>query len=58
MGREKERQMKAEEDWGKVARAKGYTCSVCSGDIPYGEREVFFETGMCGWHAHTAKKAD
>ncbi len=58
MGREKNEQMEREEVWSRLADGKGYNCAVCSGSIPYGERDVFFETGMCGSCAHQARKDD
>jgi hypothetical protein len=58
MGREKNDQMEREEAWGRLANAKGHKCAVCSCTIPYGEQEVFFETGMCGSCANAATKDD
>lgn len=58
MGREKNEQMERETAWDRLAQAKGHKCSVCGCLIPYGEQTVFFETGMCGYHAHTAEKDD
>ncbi len=44
--------------WEAVADAKGYRCQVCSQRIPYGEQDVFFDTGLCGYCDHVAKKDD
>jgi|GEM_PF-2619342 len=44
--------------WNHVARREGYACAVCGEIPPYGEREVHFETGLCGYHAYTLKKDD
>ena len=51
MGREKEAAIEREDNWMMKARSEGLRCSVCSSAIPYDERQVFFETQMCGWCA-------
>ena len=48
MGREKEAQIRAEDNWMAKANAEGYACSMCGVTIPYCDREVYFSTGMCG----------
>ena len=52
MGREKEAIIERQDHWMMKARSEGLRCSVCSSTIPYDERDVFFETQMCGWCAH------
>lgn len=44
--------------WEHVAQEKGYHCARCGSIPPYGEREVFFERGLCGWCAHMMDKDD
>lgn len=44
--------------WDHVARSEGHRCYVCNSIPPYGERDVYFETGLCGWHAHMLNKDD
>ncbi len=47
-----------EADWDRVARSQGHRCYVCNQIPPYGERDVYFETGLCGLDAHTLNKDD
>lgn len=47
-----------EEAWRHVAQRESYECAVCGEIPPYGEREIYFKTGLCGFHAHTAAKKD
>lgn len=47
-----------EENWNKLAAAKGYRCERCNALIPFGEREVYFETKLCGYCAHMLQKDD
>ena len=58
MGQAKEAAIVADEDWESLAEAKGWVCSVCSSVPPKSERDIFFNTGICGWCAHTASKDD
>lgn len=55
MGREKERQIKAEDNWQQHSGAK---CAVCGSTVPLSEKDTYFETGMCGWCRHMAEKDD
>lgn len=48
----------ASERWDRLARGKGYKCSLCSQTIPYGEQDVFFERGLCGFCAYMADRDD
>jgi len=58
MGREKERQLQAEDDWKAKARAEGHTCGACGVVIEYDDREIYFDTGFCGRCNHTLNKDD
>ena len=58
MGREKARLEETEEAWNRKAKAESIKCSVCSQHIIHGEREIYFETNMCGYCAHQAQKND
>ena len=44
--------------WAHVADSKGYRCLVCGERPSYDEREVYFETKLCSYHAYTASKDD
>lgn len=58
MGRDKDAQEEAASRWTTAAEINGYRCDVC-GSIPsHEEREVYFDTGMCGYCAHQAQKDD
>ena len=48
MGREKSRIEETEEAWDRKAQAESIRCNVCSQNIIHSEREIYFETGMCG----------
>jgi hypothetical protein len=41
-----------EERWHHVAVKKGFRCLLCGEYPSYDEREIYFETGMCGGHGH------
>ncbi len=58
MGQEKREIEEREEAWNRKAAAEELRCSVCSQRIPYGDREIFFSTSMCGYCAHQAEKDD
>lgn len=58
MGREKAKMEETEAAWNRKAQAEGLRCSVCSQHIIHSERELFFETGMCGYCHHQANKED
>jgi len=58
MGTEKDRIIEAEEGWIAKCNAKGWHCSICGAPPPLSEREIFFETGMCGHCAHVMEKDD
>lgn len=58
MGIEKDRQIKAEENWEAKAQREGWRCSSCRATPPYGDRDVFFRTHMCGYCAHVIDKDD
>ena len=48
----------AQNRWNALALKKGYRCSRCGTTPPYGERELYFETGKCGFCAHVTAKDD
>jgi hypothetical protein len=58
MGYAKEEILEKEENWKSKAENAGWRCSVCNHVPPYSEREIYFETGMCGLHDHQSKKDD
>ena len=58
MGRAKEAMLEAEDNWHVKAQAEGWNCAVCGSVPPLSERDVYFETGMCGYCAHVAAKDD
>lgn len=43
--------------WAHVARSNNYTCLRCGEYPPYEERELFFETKLCGWCSHQTDKS-
>jgi hypothetical protein len=45
-----------EQNWDKLARAKGYKCEVCGQFIPFSERTLYFEQKMCSHCAHQMHK--
>jgi len=47
-----------EQRWDSLARAKGYKCESCGIAIPFGEREIYFESKLCGRCNHTLSKDD
>lgn len=56
MGSEKDKQIKADDDWDKIARAKGYICSVCGEVIPKSEYDA--SSSLCGRCRHIGSKDD
>ena len=58
MGQEKEKREQASGNWASKAKFEGYACSVCGATPIYEEREIYFETGLCGPHAWQAEKDD
>ena len=58
MGREKERQIMAEDNWSAKARAEGIVCKSCGMTIDYGDRDIYFRTGECGHCNHILNKDD
>ena len=62
MGRVKHHHMEEEAAkeiaWAKKCEYRGWQCSQCE-DIPsLAEREIYFQTGMCGYCAHMTSKDD
>ena len=58
MGRDKEARIRSEDGWMIKARSEGMICAMCGMTPPYGSREIYFETGMCGHCAHQMAKDD
>jgi hypothetical protein len=58
------KQLKLEDDgrrdvaWQFAADKKGFRCTVCGEIPPREERDVYFETKMCGVHAYLAQRDD
>lgn len=58
------KQLKIEEDgrrdvaWEFATAKKGFRCKVCGEIPPREERDIYFETKMCGVHACLAQKDD
>ena len=55
--------MKALEDgkeaaWEHIVDQKGYACDRCGNPPSYDEREIYFETGYCGWCAYEVARDD
>ncbi len=43
-----------QERWAALAEANGFKCAVCGSAPKFEERDAFFDTGMCGFHAYVA----
>ncbi|SPE20779.1 hypothetical protein SBBP1_120008 [Burkholderiales bacterium] len=43
--------------WERKAQSEGLRCRACAMKIPFGNRDVYFRTGMCGHCAHEAQKS-
>lgn len=58
MGFAKKKQAEKEDQWKRLARRKGWRCNRCGDIPPFGERDVFFDSGkgLCGYCAHISKK--
>ncbi len=44
--------------WVKKCEVRGWQCSRCEEIPPLAERDVYFETGMCGYCAYMTSKDD
>ncbi|WP_157035721.1 MULTISPECIES: hypothetical protein [Sphingobium] len=44
--------------WHRKAEYENYRCSVCGEVISYDDREQYFGTKACAYHAHQARKDD
>ena len=44
--------------WRHVAMSKCFECIRCGNYPEYDERELYFETKLCGFCAHQAAKGD
>ena len=51
-------QYELEEEWLLVARSENYNCPICHQTIIYSEREVFFQTGLCGQCTRQQQRED
>lgn len=58
MGREKNKQIAAEDRWNAKARKEEFHCEVCGSLIEYDEREVFFSTCRCSTCENTYEKLE
>jgi hypothetical protein len=62
MGRAKHEAMEEEEKkeaaWARKCAYEGWKCVRCDSVPPLVEREIFFETKMCGYCAHIVSKDD
>lgn len=47
-----------ESNWDRLAKTKGYKCERCEIEIPFGEREIYFEHKLCGWCCNQAQKLE
>ncbi|MCY1293028.1 hypothetical protein D9M68_297880 [compost metagenome] len=56
MGTEKDRQIRADDNWPLVCKANGWKCSACGGIPLPGELETYKRTGMCGYCTHVVEK--
>jgi hypothetical protein len=48
MGREKDRQIQAEDNWKRKAQKEDLHCKECGSLIEYSDRDIYFQTGRCG----------
>ena len=58
MGIEKGEIIEKEEAWKAKAKFEKLKCSECSITVPYGDREIFYETGKCAYCNHLLNKDD
>ena len=58
MGQAKHEIEVREENWKMKAESEGWKCAVCGATPIYDERDVFFDTDMCGPCANTMSKDD
>ncbi len=54
----KDEWMEARDGWESKAFHEDIKCARCGMRIPYGEQDVYHDTGMCGHCAHTGSKDD
>ena len=54
----KDEWMEARDGWESKAFHEDIKCARCGMRIPYGEQDVYHDTGMCGHCAHTGSKND
>jgi ribosomal protein S27AE len=58
MGMEKDRHIKALDNWNAKAKAEQIVCPACGALIQHDDREVYAEKGMCGACDNTLKTDD
>lgn len=58
MGALKDEMEEKEQAWNAKASYEGWKCSRCGAIPPLSERDVYFETKMCGYCAHVTSKDD
>jgi hypothetical protein len=58
MGHDKDSLLERDERWNALARKKDYRCSICMTPVPFEERKIYFDTGMCGYCAHKMEKIE
>lgn len=46
------------ERWRMKCKIEGYACERCGNTPEYDERELYFETKLCGWCIHQVQKDD
>ena len=47
-----------DENWKMIAQRHGYRCAYCNHIPPYDERDIFFETKLCGRCSYSDDKRD
>ena len=58
MGLKKSDMEEKEDAWTRKAAYEGWKCIRCGSTPPLCERDVYFETKMCGYCAHVSSKDD
>lgn len=53
-----EQEERREQAWARKCEYEGWKCKLCGCTPPLIESEIFFETGLCGYHAHMTSKDD
>lgn len=53
-----EEEGRKEAAWTRKCEYEGWKCGRCDETPPLSERDIFFETKMCGYCAHMTSKDD